>query len=205
MGRREEFFRFAVSGEPAPKTGADVLGVVQSSAMREYMDSALTEKAIPRQEDVRLQNKFGHDDDALLNLNSALRQGAPHEDAAELDNWVSSQKTTRPISTYRGLVVPKEVHENWVPGSKFIDKGFAFTSPYKPAASLYGQARQHLGAEGDRVILQYDLPAGHPATNANFGEMVLPRETEMSVVSRKTGTNGTVHVVLRHPDLDKDT
>lgn len=144
----------------------------------------------------KLRDLYVVDDDATLRLNKALREGrataSQEAKAKRLDDFIARGTLDEDGMVFRGAVLDDDTLASLQPGARMVNKGFQSTGQ-EDIARTYVNARARDTA-GNRVIFDIEAKAGQ-----NFGvmdgtEWVLPRNTEMRVISRSVDKDGITHV-----------
>lgn len=146
--------------------------------------------------------KWVLDDKKTLQRQRALRAGKPpSEEDLLIDNLVNSSKVLRDTEVFRGAVLKPTIANKLVAGFSFTDKGFmAQDFVGGREAKMYLDSRTaKIGKEGDvPVMMRGVLRAGTTGVDVGVGEMVLPRNTTVNVLSRETQPDGTILVNVEY-------
>jgi len=146
--------------------------------------------------------KWVLDDKKTLQRQRALRSGKPpSEEDLLIDNLVNNSKVLRDTEVFRGAILKPSIANKLVAGFSFTDKGFMaqdFTGGNE-AKFYLSQRTAKLGKEGDvPVLMRGVLSAGSTGVDVGVGEMVLPRNTTVNVLSREIQPDGTVLVNVEY-------
>lgn len=146
--------------------------------------------------------KWVLDDKKTLQRQRALRAGKPpSEEDLQIDNLVNSSKVLRDTEVFRGAILKPTIANKLVAGFSFTDKGFmAQDFVGGREAKMYLDSRTaKIGKEGDvPVMMRGVLRAGTTGVDVGVGEMVLPRNTTVNVLSRETQPDGTILVNVEY-------
>lgn len=180
-----------------PKTIQDIIAINNSLELQEFTKNHFKLDNAYSPEVVAAQNYYVGLDENTLVMNEALRlDKTPAENVAMIDEWTNSSEALADVRVYRGVILPAEVHERMQVGATFTDKGFQSTAINREQTAMYMKVRQADGAIGDRVTLRIDVPKGQKVAHGGQGEIVLPRNLEMKVISRDITDKGSIVLAM---------
>lgn len=136
---------------------------------------------------------------AFAKVNTGLRNDDPPasraNQIARLDAAIASEKTTEPMTVYRGIVDKNKT--DWQPGMVVTDKAYQSTTYNQSNAMMY--ATQSESKSVVPTVFEIKMPAGQEALNVHPGryvggahseEIVLGRNTSYRVTGTRTETHG---------------
>lgn len=162
--------------------------------------SVLGPKAVDEAKRSQARNTYVVKDANTIEKNASLRSPNPTPAAktwrGKTDAWIRSYVTTGDARTYRGIAVPPSVVESLRPGAVMSDAGVVSTDYSESNASFYLDTRIKIRPDAVPVMLEVLTPAGSHMVDADYGEWVLPSNTQMVVRKVVIGDDGTVRIVV---------
>ena len=142
-------------------------------------------------------------DKDTLKRQRALRAGKePTATDLEIDRMVNSGKVLRDTEVYRAAVLPPKMADKLNAGFSWVDKGFLATdlSSSNPLFYVRHESTRGYNPTHPRVLMRGVLKAGSVGVNVGYGEIVLPRNTNVTVLNRDVALDGTILL-----DVEYDT
>lgn len=141
----------------------------------------------------RLRDKYVVADTPTLKMNRQLREGGGlTQRVKDADKLVQYAVLKNDIGVYRGAILPKEMVDSLKVGTSFVDKGFQSTDESQITARGYADSRREGGASGENVLFRMTVKAGLNAVDVGFGEIVVQRNTQMTVTNKSKSDGFTV-------------
>jgi hypothetical protein len=150
---------------------------------------------------LKIRDKYVGDDAATLRMNEELRSGEDVSSRAkEMDSLVNKSALKRDYVFFRGVWLDEGVVQEMNAGDSFHDRAFQSMSFSESEAQFYLDARDRNrdpngDADKERVVLRLITPEGMNAINVGQSEVVLRRNTKMTIVRkskvRYTRADGT--------------
>jgi hypothetical protein len=153
---------------------------------------------------LKIRDKYVGDDAATLRMNETLRSGEDVPSRAkEMDSLVNKSALKRDYVFFRGVWLDEGLVQEMNAGDSFYDRAFQSMSFNESEAQYYLDARNSRGDidaqdEKERVVLRLITPKGMNAINVGQSEVVLRRNTKMTIVrkskvryTRPDGTEAT--------------
>lgn len=153
------------------------------------LSSSLATRADPTE--IEAMNDYVVYDGETLAINRLLRSGQPLNAEQErrneqLDRVASRASLSRDVDFWRAASLTEAQYQSLSPGSVMRDPGYASASPSQEVAEYYGNTRS--GGTGRDVVFTIRGRQGDPIIPVRSDEWVIPRGTELRVISR----NGNV-------------
>jgi hypothetical protein len=142
---------------------------------------------------LQIRDKYVGDDAATLRMNKILRDGGDVPSRAkEMDSLVNKSALKQDFVFFRGVWLDQGVVDEMNAGDSFHDRAFQSMDFDEAGAQMYLSARDERGdiperAGKARVVLRLVVPKGTNAINVGQGEVVLRRNTKMTVIRKSTG------------------
>jgi hypothetical protein len=141
----------------------------------------------------RLRDKYVVADTPTLKMNRQLREGGGlTQRVKDADKLVQYGVLTNDIGVYRGAILPKAMVDGLKVGTSFVDKGFQSTDESKSSATSYADLRRGSGIEGESVLFRMTVQKGLNAVDVGYGEIVVQRNTVMTVTNKSQSEGFTV-------------
>lgn len=141
----------------------------------------------------RLRDKYVVADTPTVKMNRQLREGGGlTQRVKDADKLVQYAVLTNDIGVYRGAILPKVMVDSLKVGTSFVDKGFQSTDESETTARGYADSRREQGASGENVLFRMTVKAGLNAVSVDFGEIVVQRNTQMTVTKKTKSGDWTI-------------
>ena len=191
--REIELQRFAVQNKFLDDTFSAQNGVSAGDASGRR---AFSEKGY------KWRDKYVVEDEATLKLNAALRAGKGKTARTKnVDEMIAEHTVKQDTAVYRGIIVPKEVADEFKPGTTFTDKGFQSSDIEASGARGYAQIRANDGIPGEKVLFEITIGPETKAAYVYQGEVVIGRDAIMEIVSTRVEDGWkVVEVIAKHAD-----
>ena len=140
-------------------------------------------------------------DDQTTGHNASLRSDAPSSAAktwrAKVSRMVRDSRTTSDAVVYRTAAFTPDFISQLVPGAVLTDPGFMSTGSSEAASFMYATTRVQQTAGSRAIYFHIRVPAGTPAADVMYGEVVLDYGNSMKILEAgMVGDRPTVVVQL---------
>jgi hypothetical protein len=133
----------------------------------------------------KIRDMYVVPDEQTLRHNASLRTAAPTPAAktwrGKVSRMVNNQRTTQDAMLYRTAAFTPDFAQQLVPGAVIADPGF--TSTESTPGFTYADVRADQVAGSQSYFFHIQVPAGTPAADVGYGEVVLDYGNSMEILS----------------------
>lgn len=136
----------------------------------------------------------GDETGQTLVMNAKLRAGESHPKAAQTARLVESRTLKKPIMVYRGIAMTPQQVAGLKVGDSKLDRAFQSTSVSRDTANFYLGVRMKQGLGSVPVMFRQVISAGSHAISMDSDEIVVNRNSRVTVTGISHENDGTVVV-----------